>query len=359
MFSRSGGINPSWAQEFHRENIENIVTESLAKSKLTINQIDAIAVTAKPGLIACLQIGLRYAKHLARKYHKPLIPIHHMKAHAVTARLENPTLKYPFLCLLVSGGHCQLVIVWNVNKFHLLGDCTTGSPGECFDKIARKMGLHNLPEYSECSGGQAIELAAAKSVNPNRFEFPVPFQQQRNCQFFFGGIKDHANKVIHELQQQQQEQNSSRDKNQLIPHYEDLCAAILKSVTMQLLRRTQRAMHYCERIALFGYGDSKLPKAFVLSGGVACNDYIYTAFNQMVNQFGYTCYRPSKRLCSDNGVMIAWNGIEKWIENETKFRQLDIDSVLPVSRETFAVNLIEDIERKNISCDWVKVPAMQ
>lgn len=147
------------AQEFHRKHIESVVSESLCRANVAIENVDAIAVTSRPGLLLSLMIGVRYAKHLARKFKKPLIPIHHMEAHALTARMEHLSeLSFPFLCLLASGGHCLLAIVKNVNDFSLLGDGPDGSPGECFDKVARQIGLLNQPEYVGCSGGRAIEL---------------------------------------------------------------------------------------------------------------------------------------------------------------------------------------------------------
>lgn len=343
------------AQEFHREHIESVVAESLSKANLAVSDVDAIAVTTRPGLLMSLQIGVRYAKHLCRKYKKPMIPIHHMEAHALTARMENlAQLQFPFLCLLASGGHCLLAFVRSVNEFCLLGDGPDGSPGECFDKTARLIGLMNLPEYIDCSGGRAIELEAYKATDANRLVFPSPMSMRRDCQFSFSGLKSSAAHIVGDLQK-----NHQIEAGQLIPHQEDFCAGFLKATTKHMMRKTQRAIQYCERKGFFGHGANAMPRSFVFSGGVACNDFIFNALTEMAAQFGYTSFRPSKHLCTDNGVMIAWNGIERWLDNDQLYKKLDIDTVHPSDREAFNKNLIEDVQRKNIQCSWTKVDLMQ
>lgn len=355
LFRRCGGINPPLAQEFHRQHIESVVAESLSRANLTVNDVDAIAVASRPGLLMSLIVGVRYARHLARKYKKPLIPIHHMEAHALMARSENQSeLPFPFLCLLASGGHCLLAMVQSVNDFSLLGEAKDGSPGECFDKAARVIGLLNLPEYSASSGGRAIELEAYKATNANRFIFPSPLTDGRNCQFSFSGLKSAAMTRVQELQKIAQ-----IEPGQLIPYHEDFCAGFLKASTKHILRKTQRAIQYCERKGFFGFGANAKSRSLVFSGGVACNDFIYRALSEMASEFGYKTFRPSKRLCTDNGVMIAWNGIERWTDNDQLYRNLNIDSVTALDREPFKKNLIEDVERKSIQCSWIKVPSMQ
>lgn len=348
------------AHEFHRQHIECVVREALSMANLSVVNLDAIAVTSRPGILLSLVIGIRYAKHLARKHRKPLIPVHHMEAHALMARLEYPNeLKFPFLCLLASGGHCMLAFVRNVTDFCLLGEAIDGSPGECFDKIARMMGLLNLPEYSGKSGGYAIELEASKATNPNRFTFPSPLSNSRCCKFSFSGLKTAAMKIISEQKNVSSIDSGGAGSDQLMPHHADLCAGILKAISTHLLRKTQRAIQYCERSGFFDIGSSARPRSLVFSGGVACNDFIYRALSEMASQFDYRTYRPSKRRCTDNGLMIAWNGIERWQDNEEIYRTLNIDTVHPVMREPFKTNLIDDIQRKNIQCSWIKVPSIQ
>lgn len=332
-----------------------MVATSLSKANLSVKDVDAIAVSNRPGLLMSLLIGVRYAKHLSREYKKPLIPIHHMEAHALTARLEYPNeVTFPFLCLLASGGHCLLALVKNVNEFYLLGDGKDGSPGECFDKIARSIGLMNLPQYSNSSGGLAIELEAYKATNADRFVFPSPLSVNRNCDFSFAGLKSAAFQTIDDLRK-----NVQLEPGQLIPYHEDFCAGFLKAATKHLMRKTQRAIHYCERKGFFGFGANAMDRSLVFSGGVACNDFIYQALSEMSLEFGFKTFRPSKKLCTDNGIMIAWNGLERWMNDEQTYRMLDIDCINPVDREPFRNDFIEDIEKKSLKCSWIKVPCME
>lgn len=132
----------------------------------------------------------------------------------------------------------------------------------------------------------------------------------------------------------------------------------MKVVTKHLLQRTQRAIQYCERIGAFGFGANRLPRQFVFSGGVACNEFIYNAMREMVEQFGFQSYRCSKRLCTDNGVMIAWNGIEQWRQNDVT-TNLDLDSILPDCFARLGINHTDLVTKKNLKCDFVKVSSME
>uniref|UniRef100_A0A182RKV9 N(6)-L-threonylcarbamoyladenine synthase n=1 Tax=Anopheles funestus TaxID=62324 RepID=A0A182RKV9_ANOFN len=192
---RFGGIIPPVAQDIHRANIENVVNKTFQLANISPNDIDAVAVTNRPGLPLSLIVGMRYAKHIARTYDKPLIPIHHMQAHALMARM-NSTIRYPFLCLLVSGGHSLLVFVESTARFRLLGETLDDAPGEALDKIARRLKLRNVAEYAQMSGGQAIEVAAQKATNTAAYEFPLPLSKYRDCQFSFAGLKNTATRHI-------------------------------------------------------------------------------------------------------------------------------------------------------------------
>lgn len=273
-----------------------------------------------------------------------------MEAHALTSRLNND-IEYPFLCLLASGGHCLLTLVKNVNEFHLLGESIDDAPGECFDKTARLIQLQNLPEYKYCNGGKAIELAAKKSLNPDKFPFPLPLKHEKNCQFSFSGFKSTAMSYKRKI-----ERELELEPDAVIPDYEDFCAGYLKGITKHMLHRSQRAIEYCEKMNLLG---ANVKKSFVFSGGVACNDFIFTALQQLCSEYGYECYRPAKKHCTDNGVMIAWNGVERWNFEKNEYLNLDIDEILPQPKCPFGNNLIKNVELANIGCDWVKVPIMK
>ncbi|KFB47998.1 AGAP005215-PA-like protein [Anopheles sinensis] len=295
-----------------------------------------------------LIVGMRYAKHLARTNDKPLIPIHHMQAHALMARM-TATIPFPFLCLLVSGGHSLLVFVEGTARFRLLGETLDDAPGEALDKIARRLKLRNIAEYAQMSGGQAIEVAARNaSSDTTAYDFPLPLSKYRDCQFSFAGLKNTATRHILE-----QESKLNLAPDALLPDYEAFCACFLKGVTRHMLHRTQRAIEYCERFKLFN--SKSQPRSLVISGGVACNDVIFGALSSMASHFGYSTFRPPKKLCTDNGTMIAWNGVEKLLANDTVDMTKDYGTVDISGKCPIGESLIDDVKAANIACKWAKV----
>lgn len=332
-----GGIIPPVAQEFHRDHIENVVQRTLEQANMSCGDLDAIAVTNRPGLPLSLLVGVRYAKHLGRKFNKPIIPIHHMEAHALMARMTNK-VPFPFVCILISGGHSLLTLVKNTKQFYLLGKTLDDAPGEAFDKIARRLKLRNLPEYAWISGGRAIELAAASSTNMAKYDFPLPLSHYRDCQFSFAGLKNTATRHI-----LQQENQLSLAPDSILPDYNDLCAAFLNASARHIAQRTLRAIRFCEKQSLIQPGD---PKTLVISGGVACNDFIYQTVSKMAESVGYVTVRPLKKHCTDNGVMIAWNGVEKFAVGQDIV--FDYDSVDIVGKTPLGVSLIEMVKDANI-----------
>lgn len=347
---RYGGIIPTLAADFHRANIEQVVADTFTKANLQIEDIDAIAVTSRPGLIQSLLTGLRYAKHLSRKHAKPIIPIHHMQGHALTARLEHD-VEFPFLCLLASGGHCLLTFVESAEKFYLLGESIDNAPGEVFDKISRQLLLRNLPQFSNCSGGAAMELAARNAENPDRFAVSLPMAHYRNCQFSFSGFQNEAKRHINRVMKAEK-----LKPDEVMRHYEDFCASLLRGMTRHICHRTQRAMEFCERKGLFK-GDQT--RSLVFSGGVAANDFIFTALKQLGEQFDYKTYRPSKRFCTDNGVMIAWNGIERWQSNQEAYENLNIDEIIAENAIPIGESFIKEVEKAQITFKIAKLPILQ
>jgi len=181
-----GGIIPPLARDLHVENIDSVVQSALAKACVDVSQLDAIAATVKPGLPLSLVVGTNYAKALCKKWNKKFIPIHHMEAHALTARMTEK-VDFPFLVLLVSGGHCLLAVAYNVEEFHLLGESIDLAPGDALDKVARRLKLRNIPEYSSTSGGRAVELLAKKG-NINAFDYKTPLSLYKDCSFSFSGL---------------------------------------------------------------------------------------------------------------------------------------------------------------------------
>lgn len=339
---RNGGIIPDVAQDLHRANIEPVVSQTLDKAQLSIKDISAIAVTLRPGLALSLVVGMKYAKYLARRHSKPIIPIHHMEAHSLVARMHHD-ITFPFLVLLISGGHCLLAIVQNINHFQLLGESIDCAPGEVFDKVARRMKLRNVFEYSKLSGGQAIEMAAKKASNPDMFKMALPLAEYKDCNFSFNGLK--TSTLLH-LHRKEKEHQIVAD--QLIPEVNDLCAAMLMATTRHLLHRTQRAMQFCEINKLIVNR-----KQVVVSGGVACNNYIFNSLKILCDDFGYEIFRPAHKLCTDNGVMIAWNGLEKWRQNidiTSNINTLDIQAAAPLGE-----SLITEVQKAKLLTKLIKI----
>ncbi|KAJ8732834.1 hypothetical protein PYW07_015433 [Mythimna separata] len=336
LHTRYGGVNPIFAHELHHNNIDRAVTEALDKAGKTIKDVDAIAVTTKPGLILSLQVGAKYARYLSRIHSKPLIPVHHMEAHALVSRMYHK-LELPFLVLLISGGHCLLALVKDIDDFLLLGKSLDNAPGEVLDKVARRMKLRNIPEYSQLCGGKALELAAQKSTNPSQFEFPLPLSKFRDCNFSFSGLKDSS---VRKLIQKETEHNVMGDG--LIPEVFDLCAAFQLAVAEHIAHRTHRAMMFCDKNMLINPEN----KAIVVSGGVACNNFIFQSIEHVGSKMGYRAYRPPPSVCTDNGVMIAWNGLEK-LKKQCDIRtDFSLKEVVPEA--PLGKNIISEVVAANI-----------
>uniref|UniRef100_A0A2K6LB32 N(6)-L-threonylcarbamoyladenine synthase n=1 Tax=Rhinopithecus bieti TaxID=61621 RepID=A0A2K6LB32_RHIBE len=254
---KTGGIVPAVAQQLHRDNIQRIVQEALSASRISPSDLSAIATTIKPGLALSLGVGLSFSLQLVGQLKKPFIPIHHMEAHALTIRLTNK-VEFPFLVLLISGGHCLLALVQGVSDFLLLGKSLDIAPGDMLDKVARRLSLIKHPECSTMSGGKAIEHLAKQG---NRFHFDIkpPLHRAKT--------------------------NNEKGKR----------------------GRTHRAILFCKQRDLLPQNNAVL----VASGGVASNFYVRRALEILTNATQCTLLCPPPRLCTDNGIMIAWNGIER------------------------------------------------
>lgn len=343
---RNGGIMPPLAEDLHRTYIESIVEETFKAAGMNGYDLDAIAVTVKPGLPLSLYIGIKYAKYLARKFSKPIIPVHHMEAHALMVRMEN-VVDYPFLVLLVSGGHCLLALVNDIDDFKLLGKGTDDAPGEIFDKVARRLKLRNMEGFSTLSGGAAIEYAATKAKNPKAFDFPLVLARYRNCDFSFSGLK---NKATRHLMVEEKELGIVGDG--VIPGVYDLCAGLQLGVTRHLCHRTLRAMLYLERMKMVPNDRRTL----VVSGGVACNNFLFKSLEIFCNQMSYNVVRPRPKLCTDNGIMIAWNGVERWKRNIGIVD--DIESIIMMNRCPLGEDISKHVTNEDISCKCISLDSL-
>lgn len=332
-----GGIIPVVAKEYHIVNIDRVARQAVEQSglKSVVTDVDAIAVSTRPGLKFSLQVGLNYARTLAKKYSKPLIPIHHMQAHALMPLLENPTIKFPFIALLISGGHCLLSIAKRYNEFHLLGSSRDDAPGDLLDKVGRRCRLRNLgAPFDRISGGASIELLSQRP-GANRFKYfhddkAIPMLSHPNCDFSFSGYRGNLEllyPMIDELWQK-------GDQDKLLAELSDICASLQRVILVQLAKKLQRAfmfyrMHwrYENEDAFSNIGSASDHLGFelqeigegqvdlVVSGGVAANSYLIGGIRQLCKEEldpKMKVFAPSKALCSDNGLMVAWNGMLRY-----------------------------------------------
>ncbi|XP_040057842.2 tRNA N6-adenosine threonylcarbamoyltransferase, mitochondrial [Gasterosteus aculeatus] len=302
---RTGGIIPTVAQQLHREHIERVVQQALERSGVEPSRLAAVATTVKPGLALSLAVGLRFSQTFARQHNKSFIPIHHMEAHALTVRMLQP-VAFPFLVLLVSGGHSLLAVARGVDDFLLLGHALDEAPGDTLDKVARRLSLIKHPQCSTLSGGQAIELLA-KDGDRMRVPFRTPMGQTYDCCFSFAGLRNQINMMI-----KKKEAEEGIEQGDLLSCVNDIAASTQHTVASHLAKRTHRAILFCKANGLLPSHSPTL----VLSGGVASNQYIRKALTIITDTTGLRLLCPPAKFCTDNGVMIAWNGVERLREGK-------------------------------------------
>ena len=286
-----GGVVPEIAARAHLDVLDVMIDAVMKEAGLGFRDLDAVAATAGPGLIGGLITGLVTAKAIAAVHRRPLIAINHLEAHALTARLTEPDLAFPYLLLLVSGGHCQLLMVEGVGRYRRLGTTLDDALGEAYDKAAKMLGL-GYP------GGPAVEHAA-RSGDAKAFDFPRPMAGKPNCHFSFSGLKTALRHAIRDLGQ----------KALRSPDINHLCASFQAAAIDSLLDRTARAVKLAQNMR-------KPPKALVIAGGVAANDYLKGRVVALARDAGLPLVVPPPKLCTDNGVMIAWAGIERLASDE-------------------------------------------
>ncbi|MBR5599318.1 MAG: tRNA (adenosine(37)-N6)-threonylcarbamoyltransferase complex transferase subunit TsaD [Alphaproteobacteria bacterium] len=292
-----GGVVPEIAARSHLEHIDSILEECFAKTNLTPRDVDAIAASAGPGLIGGVVVGVMTAKALSVALNKPFVAVNHLEAHALAARISND-VEFPYLLLLVSGGHCQILVVKDVNNYERLGTTIDDAVGEAFDKVAKMLGL-GYP------GGPAIEKMAATG-DVNRFTLPRPLIGSGDCNLSFSGLKTAVRKII---------ETYSLDGNVAhadIPTQDvaDICACFQYTATDCLCRKVKKAIAYFKN----KYPDGK---HLVVSGGVASNTYLRGELKKLAEQNNMIFAAPPIRFCTDNGVMVAWAGLERFRKGYT------------------------------------------
>ncbi|KAJ8367640.1 hypothetical protein AAFF_G00314270 [Aldrovandia affinis] len=297
---KTGGIIPTVAQRLHRENIARVVQEALDQTGISPRELSAVATTVKPGLALSLGVGLEFSLNFIRQHQTPFIPIHHMEAHALTVRMSQ-SVPFPFLVLLVSGGHCLLAVARDIDDFLLLGQTLDEAPGDTLDKVARRLSLLKHTRCSMLSGGQAIELLA-RDGDRQKFHFKSPMGQQFDCNFSFAGFRNQVTQAI-----RKKEEEEGVQQGEILSCVSDIAATAQHTVASHIAKRTHRAILFCKARGLLPQSDPSL----VVSGGVASNQYIRKTLEIVTDATGLHLLCPPSKLCTDNGVMIAWNGVEK------------------------------------------------
>ena len=275
---RFGGVVPEIAARAHLERIDGLVAQALDEAGVGLADLDAIAATGGPGLIGGVMVGVMTAKALAFAHDKPFIAVNHLEGHALSVRLTEP-VAFPYLLLLVSGGHCQLLTVRGPGDFTRLGTTIDDAAGECFDKTAKLLGL-GFP------GGPAVERAAAGG-DPRRFALPRPMWRKPGCDFSFSGLKTAVRQTVEKL---------PADDPRAVA---DLCASFQRTVGDVFADRCANALALAPSSTL------------VVAGGVAANVYLRGRLEEVAAAHGAKLVAPPIRLCTDNGAMIAWAGVER------------------------------------------------
>ena len=284
-----GGVVPELAARSHMEKIDWIVKKAIEESGIDIKELDAVASTAGPGLIVCLSVGLSFGKAFAASLNKPFIAVNHLEGHALSPKL-NSKLNYPYLLLLISGGHSQYLCVRNLGEYKRFGTTIDDAIGEAFDKTAKLLDI-------EFPGGPQIEILAKKG-DPNKYDLPKPIFNKGGCNLSFAGLKTAVLKIVKKIKTDQEKF--------------DLAASFQKTIIEILYKKTKIAFGEFKK-----HIDIK-EKKFVVAGGVAANKEIRKMLVNLCEQENYEPIFPPIEFCGDNAAMIAMVGLEKF-----KLKQFD------------------------------------
>ena len=282
-----GGVVPELAARAHLENIEYIIKASLEESKVSLNEIDGVSATAGPGLIVCLTVGLNIGKSIAAFSNKPFVAVNHLEGHALSPGLEK-NVQFPYLLLLISGGHSQFLIVKDVNEYKQLGTTIDDALGEAFDKTAKMLGL-GYP------GGPSVEKFS-KLGDKDFFKLPEPIINKSGCNLSFAGLKT---AVLRE---------SKKIQNDKIMKY-NLAASFQNTVNKILYKKTKVA------VQIFKEKTKKKDVKLVIAGGVAANKSVRENLLLLSQEINFEAIFPDIKYCGDNAAMIAWAGIKRFKKN--------------------------------------------
>ena len=299
IHEKYGGVVPELASRAHIQNIVPVVDAALKDAGCRIRDVDAIAFTQSPGLIGSLLVGSQFAKSLALALNKPLIAVHHMRAHVLANLITDPKPNFPFLCLTVSGGHTQIVLCESPAKMKVLGETIDDAAGEAFDKSAKLLGL-------PYPGGPLIDKYA-KEGNPNRFLFPEP--QLPDLNFSFSGLKT---SILYFLQNAGTSHtykpeliaNEETQKKFITENLADICASIQQRIVSILLHKLKKAVL------------KTAVKDVCIAGGVSANRGLRKEFEEMGKKYHWNTFIPPFEYCTDNAAMIAITGYYKYLEKD-------------------------------------------
>lgn len=285
-----GGVVPEIAARQHLSLVGAVVTHAMAEAGLDYKQLSGVAATAGPGLIGGVMVGLTTGKAIALAHNLPFLPVNHLEAHALTARLSDD-IAFPYLLLLVSGGHCQLIHVGGLGQYRLLGETRDDAVGEAFDKTAKFLGL-------DYPGGPDVERHANHG-DPRRFMLPRPLAGSAGCDFSFSGLKTALQNQAHAIAPVRPQDIA------------DLCAGLQASIVDCLLDRTQNAIQTVNATGQADHAPQFGPVTrLVVAGGVAANQSVRSALQALADSHDLEFHVAPMALCTDNAAMIAWTGCE-------------------------------------------------
>ncbi len=287
-----GGVVPEIASRRHAEAISGVVEKALCDAGLTLDGVDAVAVTYAPGLIGALLVGVNYAKGLSYGKNLPLIPVHHLRSHIAANYITHPDLKPPFFCLVVSGGNTMMVEVKDYTDFNIVGRTRDDAAGEALDKAARTMGI-------PYPGGLNMDRMA-KDGNSEAFKFPVPKLENCPYDFSFSGLKTSVINTIHNAQQKGIEISK-----------EDLGASFMKAVSNCLCKNTEKAM--------LDFGHNTL----VIAGGVSANSVLRSDVTELCKKHHWKLFLPDLSLCGDNAAMVGSQGYYEYLSGNVAGLELN------------------------------------
>ena len=278
-----GGVVPELAARSHIEKIDVITKKAIDDSGIKLEEIDAVAATAGPGLIVCLSVGLSFGKAMASSLNKPFIAVNHLEGHALSPKL-NSELNYPYLLLLISGGHTQFLSVHGLGNYKRLGTTIDDALGEAFDKTAKLLGI-------EFPGGPQIEIYAKKG-NPNKYNLPKPIFHRGGCNLSFAGLKTAVLKISKQIKTDQEKY--------------DLAASFQRTIEEILYKKSKIAFEEFKKM------NQTNKNKFVVAGGVAANKKIREVLTSLCEEEGFEAIFAPINLCGDNAAMIAMVGLEKF-----------------------------------------------